>query len=1106
MYCLDEFSGTGTAAALYTLRRCKRSRAILIDNGHSIEYVKQWIPRKYHHRVLYIQRDINTLCADSIMELVRQRWPDAAWDKFVHIHASPSCRSHSRADRGLSKHRGSAGQPLTELAKSDDKSCAHAIGIMQDIRRIAKNALFTIENPESRTFLLQPCIKQLMQDSDWQVLQCSYCKCAHPMLDKGFWPRKDTFVIAAGLPPQTSLPQCDNDCEHLVDRVVQGQARRHKVVICRSSRNWPEQVVITDPMIKGLIPHGLFNILHSAHSKWLAQQPAQAHFGSCISTHPQELAQAVAQVYATQSGKADGSADDGGILDEDAMVDEADYGKDGLRKQQSKLVREEVPTYRTRDVQMHELFRFLPEHWRKYGALDTFEPWTIMFADNITIPHGKGIPDTKLLVVYDVATAGLRIKPYEHKHELGELMDEVIVEEALNKRSARVTVGADGDGAMALVRETCRKRGVSWLPLPPWQPHLNPVELAVSHLKACTASALLGACTEDGPITPKLAHHAAQHVAYVNERFAATRRTETYRGEHYSFSSPWKLNTGVEPSLERLVPWGQPGYAYVPEELRKARGAPKYLRAEPVLLLGYQFMYTGVYKVLTRHNTVIHTEQVLWCMDMPKGIFPPVGGEKQVRNALARLSLDDVIPGFKDSIAGQAGKDVAEKAQKSAATDSAGLKATSDCGKDQPLGARTVLRLNVDKVTTGKGPAPYILARCEALDGVPYENATGTRYLDARGKSRPYSKQDLNYDISCGWLRVDIVTADGKVLIANDTGLEYRASGRWGHHQYACLVASLGAAHSDMGKLSNELSALAFLAMRDMTWSKYLHGPDHDAIMSAYNKEWDSLCSSVLREIYAGDKDYEQAKQLATRGRMLLEFKRVGIWKARVVVRGDLEDRERLDGPDFNYAANVCEFTAVRNMLFDPRSNPSKAGKDDDPIVVASADIAVAFTQAEKFRPDEAKRYLTVFDPVLQEWRYFEQTGNLYGSGSAGARWEKTLVAFMTSEGVGFVQGKNELCAFLHKQYGIAILSYCDDLLVRGPRSKVKWFFDKLAQRFQIKPPVYLSKDSMLDHLGMVIFETDEGTYISMQSYIEVMCQKLDIDIERYEKKPRRVP
>ena len=85
----------------------------------------------------------------------------------------------------------------------------------------------------------------------------------------------------------------------------------------------------------------------------------------------------------------------------------------------------------------------------------------------------------------------------------------------------------------------------------------------------------------------------------MNERLASTRRSETYRGQHYSFSSPWKLNVGTDPNLDRLVPWGQPGYAYIPAELRKARGAPKYLRAEPVLMLGYQFMYTDVYTFMT---------------------------------------------------------------------------------------------------------------------------------------------------------------------------------------------------------------------------------------------------------------------------------------------------------------------------------------------------------------------------------------------------------------------------------------------------------------------------------------------------------------------------
>ncbi|MGA1173526.1 MAG: NADH-quinone oxidoreductase subunit D [Ilumatobacteraceae bacterium] len=60
------------------------------------------------------------------------------------------------------------------------------------------------------------------------------------------------------------------------------------------------------------------------------------------------------------------------------------------------------------------------------------------------------------------------------------------------------------------------------------------------------------------------------------------------------------------------MPWGCAGYAFVPEALRKARGAPKYLRTEPVLLIGYQHFYTNVYKMLTRHGTIIHGEQVVW--------------------------------------------------------------------------------------------------------------------------------------------------------------------------------------------------------------------------------------------------------------------------------------------------------------------------------------------------------------------------------------------------------------------------------------------------------------------------------------------------------------
>ena len=112
-------------------------------------------------------------------------------------------------------------------------------------------------------------------------------------------------------------------------------------------------------------------------------------------------------------------------------------------------------------------------------------------------------------------------------------------------------------------------------------------------------------------------------------------------------------------------------------------------------------------------------------------------------------------------------------------------------------------------------------------------------------------------------------------------------------------------------------------------------------------------------------------------------------------------------------------------------------------------------------------RYLKVFDPVTRQWRYFRQIGNLYGSGSAGVRWEKTLVGWLTSSDVGFRQGCNERSAFYHEGRGIRLLTYSDDMFCRGKLSQVKWFFKSLGERFSIKEPVYLSKNSMLDHLGM---------------------------------------
>ena len=142
------------------------------------------------------------------------------------------------------------------------------------------------------------------------------------------------------------------------------------------------------------------------------------------------------------------------------------------------------------------------------------------------------------------------------------------------------------------------------------------------------------------------------------------------------------------------------------------------------------------------------------------------------------------------------------------------------------------------------------------------------------------------------------------------------------HAFLAAMAAQVEASDkSDMGRRQCAVNARAFMAMRDMSWKLHLNGPDHEAIMKAYKSEWSSLIdeTGVLVELDPSHPKYRTAVAKATSGRCILEFKRVGTWKCRVVVRGYEEDKVALDGPDFIYAANVCELASVRNLLFTPR-------------------------------------------------------------------------------------------------------------------------------------------------------------------------------------------
>ena len=108
---------------------------------------------------------------------------------------------------------------------------------------------------------------------------------------------------------------------------------------------------------------------------------------------------------------------------------------------------------------------------------------------------------------------------------------------------------------------------------------------------------------------------------------------------------------------------------------------------------------------------------------------------------------------------------------------------------------------------------------------------------------------------------------------------------------------------------------------------------------------------------------------------------------------------------------------------------------------------------------------------MTHKTQFFAQIGCLYGSASSAKRWERTLHGWIAGPGLGFVQGVNELCAFYNHERKLTVLSYCDDIMCWGRRSDVEWFFTQLGARFDIKPPTYLSKDNMLDHLRMVLLE-----------------------------------
>ena len=915
------------------------------------------------------------------------------------------------------------------MAEADDLALAQACRLVSALNRRAE-CLVTLENPVNDVFPHLPCIKALLGRRGWRLLESSHCTTANE-LDVGWWPQKDTHWVACGLPRGFHLPVCDFDCTHLIHGT-----QRHRMVLCTNPWNHPKQEVIRDPMVKGRLPLGVFSRLAAAHAEWRKSRVKFRH------TH---AAAAQSDGGSSESPKHESSSDDdaeeASVTSDDSaewahqgpsdVKEESAFDADGLRiSTQVEPLRGDIPVRPVRDTSVNPWARGYPAlqpnapRW----DLDSLPPHSLLFVDPITFDFRVKGRRQHSLITYDYVTGGVRPLALQSKSEAGDRFNDLITMESLDKRGHKVTVVTDGCGAMiGLVKDAALRRGVDHIPLPPYSPHLNVVEGFISRFKADVASVLLPACRPCGPITEEFVQYAIDYVAYTAERFTRSRAAGP--------TSAFELNVGVPPRNHRLVPFGTPGWAYVPKELRQKRKAPKYMRSEPVIMIGYQHMYTSVYKCLTAHGTVIRTEQVMWDMEAQLGVFPGVdtSAAPQEATPVGQPSADLWRPSSDDMVES---RPIASRKQSSRSL--------------QPTGIIRLVEGNIYGPGGKPRPKDYILDRIRHVEGLSVEEARSRYFPDSKGRPKRYSG-DLAYDIATGWVRVEEFSPDSKE--ANVAALEFgladsnvteplsadrtdpltagvseplstdrsdpqsadlpripkrpysgllalfknpsehlddakRALRHPDGLELSCMLAMhpqvrhrrLRRAQSPLRQLlmsasaENRFQGTALMAMRDLPWQKYLHGEHHKVILEAYETELNSLLSTVLRELPEDHPERSAAESSSTPGRMLLEIKRQGVFKCRYVLQGFKEDKVRLDGPDFDYSSNVVGITAVRVLML---------GNRPDGHAIAQKDISTAFLQSHPFPDSEPPRYVRLKDPVAGVTRYFRQLGPIYGSNSA---------------------------------------------------------------------------------------------------------------------------
>ena len=275
---------------------------------------------------------------------------------------------------------------------------------------------------------------------------------------------------------------------------------------------------------------------------------------------------------------------------------------------------------------------------------------------------------------------------------------------------------------------------------------------------------------------------------------------------------------------------------------------------------------------------------------------------------------------------------------------------------------------------------------------------------------------------------------------------------------------------------------LALNAMKDLPWKEVLKGPDAEKAIAALNAEKESMYSNVLQRLNPGDPEYDTAVKQAITARVLLDVKRSGIWKARIVKHGFKENKAFADGPDFNYHAHVAKLAAIRATIFRPNRDTRR---------MAIKDVRTAFQQSNHF-PDSVRKYMVFTDPLTGVKEYSRQYSPMYGECSAPVNWENTLSPVLEDQ--GFIRGMNEPSIFCNPQTDLLALVYVDDNFYDGEEDAIYHAAERLDDRFDCKDLEWVSIDgTQSDYIGMELSVKGEHVTSSMVKYTLAAIDKLNL-------------